>query len=120
MYAIWEPNRTFHLNSSSCLSATASTIPGRSRGTRSSVSSAVWPAAALIDTLAGLVVHYAPLAGTRTLAKVAQSVEHSTENAGVGGSIPPLGTRISSIVSSRHSRKAHLSPSLTPMQLTPP
>jgi hypothetical protein len=25
-------------------------------------------------------------------AKVAQSVEHSTENAGVGGSIPPLGT----------------------------
>ena len=27
-----------------------------------------------------------------THAKVAQSVEHSTENAGVGGSIPPLGT----------------------------
>jgi hypothetical protein len=25
-------------------------------------------------------------------AKIAQSVEHSTENAGVGGSIPPLGT----------------------------
>ena len=25
-------------------------------------------------------------------AQVAQSVEHSTENAGVGGSIPPLGT----------------------------
>jgi hypothetical protein len=24
-------------------------------------------------------------------AKIAQSVEHSTENAGVGGSIPPLG-----------------------------
>src|SRR5579883_1133671 len=30
--------------------------------------------------------------GINTFAKVAQSVEHSTENAGVGGSIPPLGT----------------------------
>jgi hypothetical protein len=29
---------------------------------------------------------------TNAEAKVAQSVEHSTENAGVGGSIPPLGT----------------------------
>jgi hypothetical protein len=28
----------------------------------------------------------------RRNAKVAQPVEHSTENAGVGGSIPPLGT----------------------------
>jgi len=28
------------------------------------------------------------------LAQVAQSVEHCTENAGVGGSIPPLGTII--------------------------
>ena len=26
-------------------------------------------------------------------AQVAQSVEHCTENAGVGGSIPPLGTK---------------------------
>jgi hypothetical protein len=55
--------------------------------------------ATLIDTLARLVVHYAPSAGTITLAKVAQSVEHSTENAGVGGSIPPLGTRISPLIS---------------------
>jgi hypothetical protein len=28
----------------------------------------------------------------RKWAQVAQSVEHCTENAGVGGSIPPLGT----------------------------
>jgi hypothetical protein len=28
-------------------------------------------------------------------AQVAQLVEHCTENAGVGGSIPPLGTKIS-------------------------
>ena len=40
------------------------------------------------------MVHYSPLAHNGSYAKVAQSVEHSTENAGVGGSIPPLGTLI--------------------------
>ncbi len=38
------------------------------------------------------MVHYFSLVARPVHAKVAQSVEHSTENAGVGGSIPPLGT----------------------------
>jgi hypothetical protein len=34
----------------------------------------------------------APFSGRPASAQVAQLVEHCTENAGVGGSIPPLGT----------------------------
>ena len=86
-----------------------------------------------------LVVHYAPSAGPISLAKVAQSVEHSTENAGVGGSIPPLGTwtftpnslSFSCMVHHPLSRvpfirrlhpvflTVYIQPSLIPMQLTP-
>jgi hypothetical protein len=43
-----------------------------------------------------------PCYSVSTQAKIAQSVEHSTENAGVGGSIPPLG------ISFKAARKAAL------------
>jgi hypothetical protein len=36
----------------------------------------------------------AAFAGRTASAQVAQLVEHCTENAGVGGSIPPLGTKM--------------------------
>jgi hypothetical protein len=47
-------------------------------------------------------------------AKIAQSVEHSTENAGVGGSIPPLGIHffepklVSEAAPSKYSRKKNI------------
>jgi hypothetical protein len=46
----------------------------------------------LVDRASEPVIHYASPVGANIYAKVAQMVEHSTENAGVGGSIPPLGT----------------------------
>ena len=46
----------------------------------------------LVDRALEPVIHYASPVGANIYAKVAQTVEHSTENAGVGGSIPPLGT----------------------------
>ena len=57
-------------------------------------------------------------------AKVAQSVEHSTENAGVGGSIPPLGTthdRLLGLLILLLLPAAHISFSVLsiPMYLTP-
>jgi hypothetical protein len=47
----------------------------------------------LVDRASDPVIHYASPVEAPIQAKVAQTVEHSTENAGVGGSIPPLGTR---------------------------
>src|SRR5262245_14941316 len=51
---------------------------------------------ARVDSVSCAMIHWRMLASGVTSdvprAKVAQSVEHSTENAGVGGSIPPLGT----------------------------
>ena len=62
---------------------------------------------ARVDSVSRAMIHWRMLASGVTSdvpmmfsrAKVAQSVEHSTENAGVGGSIPPLDTTTLSCVS---------------------
>ena len=50
-----------------------------------------------------------PLAATPRAAQVAQLVEHVTENHGVGGSIPPLGTTLDLILSGFLAGKARVS-----------
>ena len=56
------------------------------------VSSAASPP---VDRAAGRMVHCFSLVARLAHAKVAQLVEHGSEKAGVGGSIPPLGTTAS-------------------------
>jgi hypothetical protein len=46
----------------------------------------------ILDSRNSTLYNGAPSKNPIVEAQVAQSVEHCTENAGVGGSIPPLGT----------------------------
>jgi hypothetical protein len=46
----------------------------------------------ILDSRNSTLYNGAPNKNPIVEAQVAQSVEHCTENAGVGGSIPPLGT----------------------------
>jgi hypothetical protein len=48
----------------------------------------------ILDSRNSTLYNGAPNKNPIVEAQVAQSVEHCTENAGVGGSIPPLGTTV--------------------------
>ena len=68
------------------------------RGARSASQAPSWTVRNRAFITAAL--SFAPPSGGRG-AQVAQLVEHCTENAGVGGSIPPLGTTL--MIRERHS-----------------
>ena len=52
----------------------------------------------ILDSRNSTLYNGAPNKNPIVEAQVAQSVEHCTENAGVGGSIPPLGTLRQSLI----------------------
>ena len=71
-------------------------IMGRTTG----AASALFPRSGAVLDSAQISLYNAPLVTNPSFggflgAQVAQLVEHVTENHGVGGSIPPLGTRFS-------------------------